>query len=96
MTKELAVNQALLNRATVHMNEGLISPFTKVMYLSRRQSFPRPSLSKDQDRRILFMRYADADAVEVYNGRQPRLGRLVRGATKFDAVREYEAQLPLV
>lgn len=49
----------------------------------------------DRDRRILFLRYADADAVEVYNGRKPRLGRLVRGTTRFDEVRAYEADLPL-
>ena len=51
--------------------------------------------SKERDRRILFMRYADADAVEVYNNRQPRVGRLVRGTTKFDAVRDYEYNMPL-
>ena len=47
----------------------------------------------DRDRRILFMRYADADAVEVYNDNQPRLGRLLRGETRFDAVRHFEADL---
>ena len=52
--------------------------------------------SKDRDRRILFMRYADADAVEVYNDRQPRLGRLVRGKTQFEEVRQYESNLPLL
>ncbi len=51
--------------------------------------------SQDRDRRILFMRYADADAVEVYNDRQPRLGRLVRGTTRFDEVLQYEANLAL-
>jgi ectoine hydroxylase-related dioxygenase (phytanoyl-CoA dioxygenase family) len=49
--------------------------------------------SEDRDRRILFLRYADADAVEVYNNRQPRLGRLVKGVTKFEAVKEFEATL---
>jgi len=49
--------------------------------------------STDRDRRILFLRYADADAVEVYNGRQPRLGRLVKGTTKFDEVKNFEADL---
>lgn len=53
------------------------------------------NLSSDRDRRILFLRYADADAVEVYNNRQPRLGRLVRGTSRFEAVRQYEADLPL-
>lgn len=48
------------------------------------------NFSADRDRRILFLRYADADAVEVYNKRKPRLGRLVRGTTQFDAVREFE------
>lgn len=54
------------------------------------------NFAKDRDRRILFLRYADADAVEVYNDRTPRLGRLVRGNTKYNEVRAYEAQLPLV
>ena len=49
--------------------------------------------SPDRDRRILFLRYADADAVEVYNGRKPRLGRLLRGATRFQEVRDFEAAL---
>ena len=49
--------------------------------------------SKDRDRRILFLRYADADAVEVYNDRKPRLGRLVRGQTRFPAVAAFEAEL---
>ena len=31
--------------------------------------------SETRDRRILYLRYADADAVEVYNDRRPRLGR---------------------
>jgi hypothetical protein len=51
--------------------------------------------SNDRDRRILFLRYADADAVEVYNNRQPRLGRLLRGQTKFPEVAQFESQLPL-
>ena len=46
-----------------------------------------------RDRRILFFRYADADAVEVYNQRRPRLGRLLRGRTRFDEVRRFEAEL---
>ena len=49
--------------------------------------------SKDRDRRILFLRYADADAVEVYNDRKPRLGRLVRGTTNFDEVKQFEKDL---
>jgi ectoine hydroxylase-related dioxygenase (phytanoyl-CoA dioxygenase family) len=49
--------------------------------------------STDRDRRILFLRYADADAVEVYNNRKPRLGRLVRGNTKFEEVRAFEANI---
>ena len=47
----------------------------------------------DRDRRILFLRYADADAVEVYNQGKPRLGRLVRGSTRFPEVRAFEADL---
>ena len=49
--------------------------------------------SETRDRRILFLRYADADAVEVYNERKPRLGRLVKGNTKFEAVAAFEADL---
>ena len=49
--------------------------------------------SKDRDRRILFLRYADADAVEVYNGGKPRLGRLVKGKTRFPEVEQFEAKL---
>jgi ectoine hydroxylase-related dioxygenase (phytanoyl-CoA dioxygenase family) len=49
--------------------------------------------SADRDRRILFLRYADADAVEVYNERRPRLGRLVKGQTKFKEVEQFEAAL---
>ncbi|MDA1177594.1 MAG: phytanoyl-CoA dioxygenase family protein [Planctomycetota bacterium] len=49
--------------------------------------------SLDRDRRILFMRYADADAVEVYNNRQPRLGKLLRGHTKFPEVAAFEQSL---
>ena len=51
--------------------------------------------SLDRDRRILFLRYADADAVEVYNNRQPRLGRLLRGQTKYQEVAQFESHLPL-
>jgi hypothetical protein len=51
------------------------------------------NLSRDRDRRILFLRYADADAVEVYNDRRPRLGRLVRGRTRFAEVEQFEARL---
>jgi len=51
--------------------------------------------SKDRDRRILFLRYADADAVEVYNDRKPRLGRLLRGKTIFPEVEHFETSLPL-
>jgi len=49
--------------------------------------------SKTRDRRILFLRYADADAVEVYNDGKPRLGRLLRGGTRFPEVEAYEADL---
>lgn len=50
------------------------------------------NLSNERDRRLVFCRYADADAVEVYNDRRPRLGRLLRGETRFDAVREFEME----
>ncbi len=49
--------------------------------------------SKLRDRRILFLRYGDADAVEVYNDRRPRLGKLLRGRTIFEEVGEYESGL---
>jgi hypothetical protein len=53
------------------------------------------NLSKDRDRRILFVRYADADAVEVYNDGKPRLGRLLRGKTRFPEIEAFESHLPL-
>ena len=49
--------------------------------------------SKTRDRRILFQRYADADAVEVYNDRTPRLGRLLRGCTRYPEVKAFEVEL---
>lgn len=49
--------------------------------------------SADRDRRILFLRYADADAIEVYNNRKPRLGRLVHGDTRFEEVKAFEADI---
>ncbi len=49
--------------------------------------------STSRDRRILFLRYADADAVEVYNNRRPRLGRLLKGTTIFDEVRKFESDI---
>lgn len=51
------------------------------------------NFSKDRDRRILFLRYADADAVEVYNNNKPRLGKLLTGKTKFPEVANYEKEL---
>ncbi|MBE7170192.1 MAG: phytanoyl-CoA dioxygenase family protein [Williamsia sp.] len=51
------------------------------------------NFSKDRDRRILFLRYADANAVEVYNNRKPRLGKLVKGSTLFEEVAHFEADL---
>lgn len=49
--------------------------------------------SSDKDRRILFLRYADADAVEVFNARAPRIGKLVRGNSKFHEVEAHEQDL---
>ncbi len=49
--------------------------------------------SKNRDRRILFLRYADADAVEVYNDRKPHLERLLSGRTTFTEVESYEAEM---
>lgn len=56
---------------------------------------PHKSLGNrsDRDRRLLFLRYADADAVEVYNNRKPRLGRLIRGKTRFPEVEAFETDL---
>ena len=51
------------------------------------------NFSPDRDRRILFLRYADADAVEVYNNRRPRIGPLLRGNTKFPEVERFEADI---
>jgi len=49
--------------------------------------------SKDHDRRVLFLRYADADAIEVYNDGKPRLGRVVRGQSIFPEVTAFEQEL---
>jgi ectoine hydroxylase-related dioxygenase (phytanoyl-CoA dioxygenase family) len=49
--------------------------------------------SKDRDRRVLFLRYADADAVEVYNDRKPRLGRVVCGRSSYPEVEAFERDL---
>ena len=49
--------------------------------------------SPDRDRRILFLRYADADAVEVYNNSRPRLGRVLRGTSRYPKVMDFEAEL---
>ena len=38
------------------------------------------------DRRLLFCRYADADAVEVYNEGAVRVGRLLRGVSTYKEV----------
>lgn len=51
------------------------------------------NFSRDRDRRVLFLRYADANAVEVYNDNKPRLGRLLRGVTRFPEVAEFECDL---
>jgi hypothetical protein len=51
------------------------------------------NFAADRDRRFLFLRYADADAVEVYNDRKPRLGRLLRGTTRFPEVDAFEQDL---
>jgi hypothetical protein len=44
----------------------------------------------DEDRLCLFMRYGDADAVEVYNDGKPRIGKLLRGTTRFPEVAHSE------
>ncbi|MEQ9459982.1 MAG: phytanoyl-CoA dioxygenase family protein [Phycisphaeraceae bacterium] len=45
--------------------------------------------STTRDRRIVFLRYADADAVEVYNDRQVRLGPLIRGVSQYEQIEPY-------
>ena len=42
--------------------------------------------STQGDRRMLFCRYADADAVEAYNSDAVRVGRLLRGESVFEQV----------
>jgi ectoine hydroxylase-related dioxygenase (phytanoyl-CoA dioxygenase family) len=49
--------------------------------------------SPDRDRRVLFLRYADADAVEVYNENKPRLGRVVRGQSRFPEVAAFDRDI---
>ncbi|MEX2214478.1 MAG: phytanoyl-CoA dioxygenase family protein [Phycisphaeraceae bacterium] len=51
------------------------------------------NFSTTRDRRVLFLRYADADAVETYNENKPRLGRLLRGRTRFAEVEAFEKEL---
>ena len=51
-----------------------------------------PNQSK-RNRRFLFMRYADADAVEVYNHHKPRLGKLLCGHTKYLEVENFERNM---
>lgn len=47
----------------------------------------------DRDRRLLFVRYAEADSVEIYNDRKPRLGKLLRGQAKNPELTRYEHDL---
>lgn len=51
------------------------------------------NFSHERDRRLLRLRYADADAVHVRAGRPPLLGRLLRGQTRFQDVKTFEADL---
>ena len=51
-----------------------------------------PNLT-ERHRRLLFLRYANADAIEVFNEGKPRLGRLLRGTTRFPEVEAFEADL---
>lgn len=51
------------------------------------------NFSSERDRRVLFLRYADADAVEAYNDHQPRLGRVVRGRSQYASVEAFERDL---
>jgi len=61
--------------------------------VSRIMTREAKAASKTRDRRILFLRYADADATEVYNGNLPRLGPLLRGTSKFPDVIVFEQEL---
>lgn len=47
----------------------------------------------NEDRVFFFLRYADADTVEVYNDRKPRLGKVVRGSSRFPEIAAYESDL---
>jgi hypothetical protein len=51
------------------------------------------SNTSEKPRRLLFTRYAHADAVEAYNNNAIRPGKLLRGETKYDQVRQFEADL---
>lgn len=53
------------------------------------------NMTSDRDRRVLFLRYADADAIEVYNDGKPRLGKVLRGTSRFAEVREYESSVTI-
>lgn len=51
------------------------------------------NFSHERDRRLLLLRYADADAVHVRAGHPPLLGRLLRGQTKYPDVNAFESDL---
>ncbi|SDM70072.1 phytanoyl-CoA dioxygenase family protein [Kriegella aquimaris] len=83
---DLKVDESLAIPARMKAGETLIF---NSFFLHQSQG----NFSKHRDRRILFLRYADADAVEVYNERKPRLGKLLRGQTRFPEVASYEEEL---
>ena len=86
--KEIIVEADTTKAIPIHMNAGDVLVFNCWMLHRSDGNF-----SRDRDRRILFLRYADADAVEVYNGRRPRLGRLLKGKTVFEEVRSFEQDI---
>lgn len=83
---ELEVDESTAIPMPMKPGETLILNCWTLHYSSGNESTTR-------DRRILFLRYADADAVEVYNNRRPRIGRLLSGITQFDEVRNFESDL---
>ena len=58
--------------------------------------YSQGNLSDERDRRLMLCRYAHADALEVYNDHQPRLGRLLRGTTRFAEVRDFEERVSAI
>ena len=85
--KEIVLEPDDSNAIPVTMNAGDVLLFhCHTLHRSMGNFTPHP-------RRILFCRYSDADSVEVYNDGRPRLGRVVRGTSQFEEVRNFEREL---